>query len=178
MQDISEEGLIYNFAYLQVYINDILQNPADIDSYVTEVNKNEIAAYDQTIYGTYVQRAAAHDDYERYQVSDPDYNFGSNKTMSSATQDVENELFTGTATLAMTIDADRTTFPWTPHEIATYVKDEDLIHGFEIYDLLPEGMELTSSKDEILNSLKIFFCDFLYQFKIFNSFFFNVLQTR
>lgn len=162
VQNIAEEGIIYNFAYLQVYINDILQNPADIDSYVTEVNKNEIAAYDQTIYGTYVQRAAAHDDYARYQVSDPDYNFGSNKTMSAATQDVENELFTGTASLTMTIDADRTTFPWTPHEIATYIKDEDLIHGFEIYDLLPEGMELVSSEDQILDSLQIIDYDYYY----------------
>ena len=152
--DIAESGSIFNFAFIQVYIDGVLQNEADLNSYANFITKDEIAAYDQNTYGLYMQRAVDGVIYSKYKITKPIYEMDGKKDMSSFTQDSANEVFSGKATLTITFNVSRSN-P-SKHELKTYgntLGKEYMIEGFEIYDLLPEGMTLTSTKDDIINSL-------------------------
>ena len=55
-ENIAESGRIYNFAYIQVFINGVLQNAPGLDSYANFITKEEIATHDMSTYNTYLQR--------------------------------------------------------------------------------------------------------------------------
>lgn len=154
VKNISPSGSIWNFSYLQVYIDNVLQNEPDLSSYANFITQNEIANYDINTYGTYMQRAADKVDYSSYKIADPSYNMFIYKSMSTFTQDLQNETFKGTASLGIRF------IPyefWTEHEVQTYsstVPDSKKIVGWEMFDLLPEGMKLTSTKEEIIESVQ------------------------
>lgn len=164
--DIAESGRIFNFAFIQVYIDGVLQNEADLNSYANFITKDEIAAYDQNTYGLYMQRAVDDVRYKKYEITKPIYEMHGDKNMSSFTQDSANEVFNGKATLTITFNSNMSN-P-SKYELKTYgntLGKEYMIEGFEIYDLLPEGMTLTSTKDDIINSLKSpYRSDFYYIF--------------
>ena len=152
--DIAESGSIFNFAFIQVYIDGVLQNEADLNSYANFITKDEIAAYDQNTYGLYMQRAVDDVEYRKYEITKPIYEMQGVKNMSSFTQDSANEVFSGKATLEINFNSNKSN-P-SKDEFKTYgntLGKEYMIEGFEIYDLLPEGMTLTSTKDDIINSL-------------------------
>lgn len=153
VNNISSSGSIWNFSYLQVYIDGVLQNEPDLSSYANFITQDEIANYDITTYGTYMQRAAGKVDYSSYKIADPSYNMFIHKSMSTFTQDHQNETFKGTASLGIRF------IPyafWTEHEVKTYsstIPDSKKIVGWEMFDLLPEGMTLSSTQEEILDSV-------------------------
>lgn len=154
-KDISESGTVYNFSYLKVYIDDILQNEPQITSYNSFITKEEIAAFDIETYGTYLQRSCANYSYSRYVPPDFENMMQIDKTMSSFAQDNINECFTGSATLSMKIspeNVDEKTF-------TMYYKDSEMIpwiEGYELFELLPEGMELVSTIDSIKKSAVLY----------------------
>lgn len=158
--EIAETGKIYNFCYLQVFFKDengnaILQNESSFDNYSTTLTEMDIATYDQVTYGTYMQRSFSSCDYIKFEPTDPTYNLHIIKTMPTVTQDSENECFCGKVDLKI---RDNSTQPGlSDHILKTYFDEIDnnkKIRGYEIYDLLPIGMELTSTSDEIINSLR------------------------
>ena len=157
INNISESGTIHNFAYLQVYINDILQNEPSINSYANFITKEEIASFDQNTYGVYVQRDSQSINYAKYTPPKLSNRIEFYKNMSSFIQDAENEIFTGTTSLSLSFDSHNNN-SLLEHEIKTYgflFPEEQKFIGFELYDLLPIGMDLTSSVENIIDSFYV-----------------------
>ena len=154
-QDIEQIGTLYNLCYLQVYYKDengnlILQNEPTIDSYANMVTKDKIAQYDQDTYRTYMQRAAAEIPWKYYNVNQSSIDlYAIKNNQGSIIQDEKNELFIGEYYIGAKIGSNI--------QLQTnYLKDystEYCITGFKIHDLLPQGMEVISTEEEILNSL-------------------------
>ena len=154
LDNILENGKIYNFAFMQIYIDGILQNEPTINSYSNFITKEEIATYDQNTYGNYIQRSCSYGNYSNYKITPSQYSININKTLSTPIQDVENEIFKGTSTISFKNSGYNNGIKWTQHEIEKYLLEDQMIAGFEFFDLLPEGMKLTSTKEEILNTFK------------------------
>ena len=154
IENIAEEGKIYNFSYIEVYKENQLVNTPNIDSYANFITKEEIASFDLETYGHYMQRSCDDDNYTYYEIDVDTYSLNTNKTLSSPTQDATNEIFTGTCNVSFKNSGYYNGLSWTKHEIKNYLTDDDKIVGFEFFDLLPYGMELTSTEDEIFNSFK------------------------
>ena len=150
-KNIPQTGEIYNFCFMDIIIDGIIKNTPGLDSYANLLTKEDIATYDLETYGKYKQRDSKKINYSNYKLRNIDYQYKSEKKFSEVKQDSENEKFAGKSTL--TIYQRGQDGIYNQHEIATYFKDEDFVKGFEIYDLLPEGMELSSTKKQILDSL-------------------------
>lgn len=160
--DIAESGRIYNFAFIQVYINDILQNEATLDNYANFITKDTIAQYDIQAYGEYVQRDCSSLSYSKYKIPEPKYELNVSKSVGSFKQDAENEIFTNTSSISFEMAPNDSEGNPTLYEIQNYYNElgtDFLLQGFEVYDLLPEGMILTSSKEDIIKSLSLSYID-------------------
>lgn len=150
-KDIPQNGTLYNFANLEVYFKNeqgelILQNEPDRSSYDSYISK-EIADFDMKTYGHYVQRCVGEDEWTYYNPIIYQ-RLSARKQTSSIKQDVENEIFTGMFELG--VDA----YVMLYNEFYKNDYDKEMaFYGFTLYDLLPKGMELISSEEEIINSL-------------------------
>lgn len=160
--DIAKSGNIYNFSYIEVYIDGILQNEPDINSYDSFVTKDMVASYDMETYNHYLQRAVGTCEYEYYLSPELNESYLPQKTMTSFIQDIQNECFLGSATLK--IKALNSNFHYqkglTEKQYLDLYEREQFdvsngYSGFDIYDLLPLGMELISTEDEIKNGIKV-----------------------
>ncbi len=134
-----QAGNIYNFSYLQVYTKDengrrTLANEPGIESYDTFSTQKLIAEYDQSTYGTYMQRAHASD-----YIRDGSLKLQCRKRDNGFVNNVEEEKYEWSVGLTNRFDF-------------TYFKvDKDFI--IKTYDILPEGMYLTSTEEDIKNSI-------------------------
>ena len=154
-KNIPESGNIYNFAYVQVYIDEQLQNEPTIDSYANFITKEEIATFDQETYGTYMQRSYQYVSYQKFIFPSPRYAFPMRKQMSNPVQDAINEKFTGKITISI---SGGNNYTQSDHVIETYGKDasdDKKLTGWEFFDLIPEGMTITDTPEEILNKMYV-----------------------
>lgn len=186
--NIAKTGRIYNFTFLQVYIDGILQNEATLDNYANFITKDTIAQYDIQAYGEYVQRDCSSLSYSKYKIPEPKYELNVSKSVGSFKQDAENEIFTNTSSISFKMAPNDSEGNPTLYEIQNYYNElgtDFLLQGFEAYDLLPEGMILTSSKEDIIKSLSsgyineryYFICDQTGQ-KISTSSFTQLIQEN
>ena len=168
-KNISQTGNFYNFGYLQVYIDGILQNQPELNSYATFLTQLAIATYDQNTYGTYMQRGYAQTNYRFFELFELETPIDLTKSMSEFAQDAINEKFTGRANLRITqwkAPADigfgygsGGNLSFTASDYLYFagetLPEEQGLKGWEVIDLLPEGMILTSSEEDILNDMAI-----------------------
>ena len=155
-KDIPESGTLYNFDYIQTYFRDndgnlILQNEPELSSYSNLMTQLEIATLDQQTYGTYMQRATASENWEYYYVDELNNSIRSYKTAHAISQNAEEELFTGSFTIGAGVVTDNTL----KKDYFTEYTANSFVRGVIFYDLLPEGMELDSSTEEIIETLDI-----------------------
>lgn len=163
-KDIPESGNIYNFSYLQVYTENengelILQNTPTLDSYNNFITKKEIADYDMTTYGLYMQRSYSSANW--FYINIPKNYYGSvlDKSFDSIIQNEEKELFEGKFTITFGAKMSN------GYDESVYLKlfdqfdETQFIPDIVAYDLLPEGMELESTEEEIFNSICIGYDD-------------------
>lgn len=155
-KDIPESGRLYNFGYLQTYVKDekgnlILQNEPNRDSYASYITQ-EIADFDQETYGTYMQRSMAYNTWSYHNVHQLLTYISAYKSNTyQITQDVSNEQFLGLFDIGAALQG-----TWCiEKDFFNDYKSSYAIKGYKVYDLLPEGMELTSTKEEIANSIKV-----------------------
>ena len=155
-KDIAESGTIYNLGFLQVFSEGVLLNEAELNSYNNIITKEMIAQSDLNKYGQYIQRSQDIMHYNYWNIPNPRYNITPSKEMTSFVQNAEEEKFTGTATIKL--DGSFSYSTLSEHVIKNYhnfIDEDKKLVGFVLYDLLPQGMELTSTKEEIINSLTI-----------------------
>ena len=161
--DIADEGYVYNFGFLQVYTKDEngnleRLNDTTIDNYSTFITKENIAQNDINTYGEYQQRACAYTKYNDIESFDFELVQNIYKKMDNPTQNAQKETFSGKATLTSKI--------YTENDIPTnnnfienvYLKYPQYLKYCKqmiIYDLLPEGMELQNTEEEIIENMSI-----------------------
>ncbi|NBI88160.1 hypothetical protein D3Z47_19010 [Lachnospiraceae bacterium] len=153
-KDIPQSGQLYNFGYAQVFFKDengnlILQNEPGIDSYSNLITKEEIASFDLETYGTYMQRSTAKANWIYYTASKAKVSLSGGKSFGNITQNDKEQLFTGDFDIYGYVPSSNINFDY----LEQYNSDSAYL-GLIIYDLLPKGMEIDSSSDEILNSLE------------------------
>ena len=164
--NISQTGSVYNFDFMKVFFKDeqnnlILQNAQELDSYANLITKEEIANYDLNIHGMYIQRATGKLSYSNYNFVSPKVKISSEKLMDNVVQNEKEEIFTGTSTIKSVIKGTEE-IPGGYHN-ATYLQKVygeysdkiNCINKIYMYDLLPEGMELLSTKEEIINNILV-----------------------
>ncbi|MDO4283668.1 MAG: hypothetical protein Q4D02_08550, partial [Clostridia bacterium] len=140
-----EIGYVYNFDYLQVYKKDengnrTLVNEPTLDSYTT-LSTLKIAEYDQTTYGMYMQRST-----DKIQIIDGKVELAIRKTTKKQINNNLEKRYEITYQLENQVDIS-----------CCEVNKECIIQA---YDILPMGMNLVSSREEIIESIT---CDFPYQ---------------
>ncbi len=151
-EDIPLEGDLYNFGYLQVYLeendNYFLVNEPTVESYNNLFTYDNIAAYDLETYGSYLQRSVANSSWEYYTVHNIDSMMKVRKSASETVQNPSEEKYTG----SFSISADFLTHYTLNATYAEQYGEKDAVKGFVLYDLVPEGIKVTSTSEDILNS--------------------------
>lgn len=150
---IPQEGTLYNFDYLQVFTKDnignlILQNEPGLDSYSNFITQNDIASFDLNTYGNYMQRSYSMANWKYYTIQEAQIKIFNTKS-SSVTQNQEKELFNIDYRISTNINAQLAFEPNYKEQYDT----SQFLKGFKTYDLLPLGMEISSSEEDIINSL-------------------------
>ena len=161
--NISESGKLYNYSYFQVFNRGdnnelLLQNQAKETSYNSFINTSNMKNYDIATFGSYIQRSGNYSSWSYYNVTQPlvDIYVSKSTDNSIAYQDEGNNEFTSTFTLNGTLRSKDSNYN-DYYETHKYEYDENYrVTGLVLYDLLPEGMELASTKEEIINSLKCY----------------------
>lgn len=158
-KEIAQNGYIYNFDYVQAYINGELVNEPNITSYANFITKDTIAQDDMSMYGSYMQRDYSTARYRYYSNPTLTPKATVKKNLMSFSQNVSEQKFTGnykvytsfhsTSNFGMGIDG---------YDYVHFAEGDTLdpkygFEGFDFYDLLPEGMNLTSTSEEILNTI-------------------------
>ena len=161
--DILESGTIYNFDYLKVYFKNSenileLQNSCTIDNYANYITKEEIATYDLQFHNSYIQRATASVNWAYYTMFPiaPAQNISKQKD-GNITQDPENEVFIGAFSLSAKFLSTKWDSTISNKHFLEQLQDDDYQTNIILYDLLPYGMNLESTIEEIIETCN---CDF------------------
>ncbi len=129
---------LYNFNYLQVYEKDSegnreLANEVELDNYITP-STLKIAEYDINTYGTYMQR-----DYDIIEIKNGSFKLGSSKSMENLINNVKKEKYETQYKINNILEID-----------SRSVDKECIIKQ---YDVLPDGVKLASTKEEIKDEI-------------------------
>ena len=159
-EDITNTGTLYNFSYLKIYTKDengnlILQNEPTFDSYANLLTQNEIATYDQENYGSYLQRSLSSCYWSYYTISQSKLDFAVAKSASSTIQREEDEIFTGSFTVQAQLRDNTDPYITSSNIYWQQLTDESFHTNLKLIDYLPAGIELTSTPEEIIESLHI-----------------------
>lgn len=157
-KDVPQNGTLYNFCYLLVYTKDadgnwILRNEPERNSYKGTLAQ-KIADYDLEKFGHYIQRAYASSSWSYYNVSQQATLSSYKKTYTDFSQNEKDEIVNGKYSIGATIST-----PFFQKNYADQYDPQKAIKGFSIYDLLPKGVELNSTEEEIKNSISLFAFD-------------------
>lgn len=164
--DIAPNGRFYNFDYINVFSKAedgtlTLLNNVALENYATLNTRETIASYDLATYGHYMQRKESYKDYKEYPIPNVTYSTAAYKTMTAPIQDAAREQFLITNTIGFYTIGDNefcqvyTDDLYMQKLYFDYIDDIKLLDGYRCYDLLPKGMEIDSSPEEMLNTLKI-----------------------
>ena len=156
-KNIASTGKIYNFAFMETIIDGVTVNTPTLDSYATITTKEEIAQYDLNTYGKYMQRDEGNLSYSPFSPSiKTTFSISSQTKLSDIIQDDKNEIFTGTNNLSFYVSGYIECSAGSSIEKhASVVGLTSKVQGIEAYALLPEGMTLNNSEQELINRLKI-----------------------
>ena len=152
MQDIPQSGTLYNFDYIKVYLDDgtgekHYVNEPGLDSYATYATQADIAAFDQETYGEYRMRDRNSNNWIFYQPTlFAQHSIG--KDVSAITQNELLECFNGIYTIRPRIY----TVTQFQQQYQEFYRPQDQVSFIGAYDLLPKGVELDCTAEDILQS--------------------------
>lgn len=158
--DISREGTLYNFDYIQVYERNednelVWINQWSEENYSTLMTQMEIATYDKETYDGYVQRSVSSVNWGFYNVNDPApygypriYAPESNEII----QDEENEEFKGEYEFRVYIKPNGSSRYYEEEFFDDYDKNK-MIDELSFYLIIPKGMTFDSTRKEIIDSI-------------------------
>ena len=160
-QNIATSGYLYNYAYSKIYFKDVnnlvLQNADQEENYNNLNDGSSLKEFDMNNHNSYIQRAQSSSYWSYFTLSQPQVDFTTNKYYnSSIIQDDNDQSFTITYSLMQLIESQRGQSYVYNEQFKDQYDESYRVGGYYIYDLLPEGMNLLSSKEEILDSLDIY----------------------
>ena len=135
--DVALNGNIYNFNYLKVYTTDeygeiVLENSGDLSNYYNEMTAEIIGEYDLENYGEYLER-----DYSSVTYYEDDYVYLS--IYNNLRDNRKNtEYFYKDFSITAQLNND-----------SYNCSGAEAFNGYRIYTLLPEGVEINTTADEI-----------------------------
>ena len=153
-QNLPENGKVYNFSYVEMDRNGVIVNVPELESYAEGVTRDKIAPYDLATYGHYQQRWVAEKEWEGYVLGNiirrPYPNiYNSSKPVFDNSSDGFVGVMKGTLfTTEYSTDGEKN-----PKLFTAQMKDEDYISRVYGEFMLPEGVMLLSTKEEILDSI-------------------------
>ena len=154
------KGLVNVFSKAEDGTLTLLNNVA-LENYATLNTRETIAAYDLATYGHYMQRKESYKDYKEYPIPVITYSTAAHKSMGKPVQDVAREQFLINNSIGFYTIGDSefyqvyTDNTYMQKLYFDYIDNIKLIDGYRCYDLLPKGMEIDSTPEEMLNTLKI-----------------------
>lgn len=156
-KDINESGTLFNFAYLQVFSKDDngnlnLLNQQEEADYTNFIKNEQISSYDLQKHNSYIQRIVSSKKWSYYKILDLTKSQSLYKTAQKVSQDVENERFYGSFQLEKHFDGKRDATV-TRKQLLEQVTEDDYQTNFVVYDLLPRGISLLSTSEEIKESV-------------------------
>ena len=153
-QDLPREGKIINFSYVNMVKDGQVLNIPDLDSYASELSKTLVATYDADTYGHYMQRAFSAIPYTHYEVEDvindvnPSVGYDGSPLYNQTTDGFDGYLRMGVRGTSYSLDKN------TNKEIVRYsVNEEDFVTHLDLDVILPKGMEVISTPEEIIDSI-------------------------
>ena len=154
--NIPENGKLYNFGFINVENNGTILNNVDIDSYSSELTRELIASHDLQTYGHYQQRAMAETSFVTRTpspsittVSSGLYVPNTNPiNYNPSTDSFEGSFYEVLLPEQHTTDKERN-----PEILQQDLSPEDYITGLTGYSLLPYGMNITSTEEQLANSV-------------------------
>lgn len=126
--DISDNGYVYNFSYLKVYIDGELQNTASLENYGTEMTQLDIGTHDIEKYGEYLSRSVGKAEIKSSII--PTSMSITSVDSGKLTNNISLEQFEGRYKVSTTINTTRSA--------------NKEFSGFSYYTLLPNGMNYKS----------------------------------
>ncbi len=152
-KNVEESGTVYNYSYLKVLdSNNNLLNPASTDDY-TDFNQKEFLLEADSSNG-YLKRKEASVNWSYYEPYIGSMYSEPKKTTGTITQNGAEEQFEGSYTLSGVFEAWHTDRNLTMKQnVKDFYFDDLFFTDYELFDLLPEGNKLLSTKEDIINSI-------------------------
>ncbi len=157
VQNIATSGIIYNFDYAEYFIDDEYQISLTSNKYPSFEKLNEIKAFDNETHGKEVVRFAAGVRYKKYTFPRPSYSMGMMTSVATPVNSSVEEKITSTSTTTMKLVTNRNS-DFSALELENYTQllpVADRVQGYVSYELLPKGMQITSTEEEILENFNI-----------------------
>lgn len=149
---IAKSGDLYVFNYLKVYDGDVLLDKGDPGNYGT-MAKDLLMPYDEKWHGEYLYRGYDHIAYTAVEDIKSNASLEVKKGMALTSQDDASRQYLGKADIRLTKglyhDSYFLSLISQGDQVAALVPDSQRVHGFEVYDLLPAGMRLAQTEDEV-----------------------------
>ena len=154
--NISPKDYVYNLSYLEIYKDGVLINQPTTSNYSNEIINTNIETIDMELYGRYQKRAYSKSELTRFQLKEiTNYLSESKEIDGEIIQNAEKERFEINYNIHTIISSGELY-----NEVLSDLYSRDnMVYGFSVYDFIPEGMELASTKDEIINSISFVLSD-------------------
>lgn len=149
--EFAENGKIYNFNYLKVLQNGELQNSFEWDDYGNQFTRDTIGNYDVEHYGAYLQRSYAEAEWEYHELGTMTRYLQPAKSVDKLPPDFdpETETFSGKYYMYASVQ-EHSTEVFSDNVLnAQAIPEENWITEMSYYDLLPMGMDIMSTEEEI-----------------------------
>ena len=172
--NIKSSGKVWNYNYLKVFSKKedgtlVLENVSSMDNYPTNELKDIVSEYDLKTYSNYIYRSCGSTSYKDWDPNNISEIVNAYKTnCNKVYQDGVNKKFYGSFSMGVSGSTTNTQYEGVNHKDLYLNFWEELeldrlfISKFKIYDLLPIGMELESSKEEIIDSIDNNYCNVAY----------------
>lgn len=139
-------GKVYTSDYIKVYNGSILENETELSNYNTLITKDDIAQHDIDKHRCYIQRDGYAIDYREFEVKQQQNTFKVSNKITKTPDGISGNQFVGGN---VTIQLTGNTGSLMPTDIRQYgenIPKEELVRGYRIYTLLPQGITLDESK--------------------------------
>lgn len=149
--EFAENGKIYNFNYLKVLQNGELQNPFEWDDYGNQFTRDTLGNYDVEHYGAYLQRSYAEAEWEYHELGTMTRYLQPAKSVDKLPPDFdpETETFSGKYYMYASVQ-EHSAEVFSDNVLnAQAIPEENWITEMSYYDLLPMGMDIMSTEEEI-----------------------------
>ena len=158
-----KEGYIINSAYVDVVSENQVLNHVNANSYPSVLDSTDIKSRDLEIYGSYKFRAAVKIPYKEFEIKKPRQSIETNIGNNSFSNHQDLEMYTGKYSFSIEYDDRENEYNEYEYDNLHLLLDREYWNeGYELYNLLPPGMQISSTEEDIVNNMVLkypYLCD-------------------